>query len=185
MGLRNTRDSFGSATKWLHWIIALVMVGASAWAIFLVNQEPNDENRMRYIWGIQIHKSFGLALLLLIVARIAWVFSHPRPDVIAATPLQRNLAHVAHWSLYGLMILVPLFGWLASSSFGGKTMFFDLFTVPNIWPKDREAIKIFHPLHKYGSFALLGLAALHAGAALWHHYVSKDDTLRRMLPSKG
>lgn len=182
MRIGNSRAAFGIPMIVLHWVLALIIVGASAWAMHLIYQESTDANRARYIWGIQIHKSFGLLAFALIAVRISWVLLNPGPRLLARPGWELTAARAARVLLYALLIVVPLSGWLSSSSFGGKTTFFDLFLVPNIWPKDREMIKVFHATHKYSSFALLGLSAAHMAAALWHHYVLKDETLRRMIP---
>jgi len=181
---RNSPTQWGDVQKWLHWIIAALILGGAALAIFLVNQEEGvKENQLRYIQYIKVHKSIGILAAMLIVARIAWVVHQPRPGYPdSMADWQKLASKLTVWGLYALMILVPLSGHLSSSSFGARTTLFELFVVPNIWPKDSEAIKIFHPIHKYGSFALLGLVALHIGAALHHHFIIKDDILKRMLP---
>ena len=184
MVARNTTERWGTVAKSFHWVIALIIIGSSILALVLVNaDETLPENVKRYIALIKVHKSFGLTVLVLVAMRAAWAMANTRPVVPhGPNPWEARLMHLAHLALYGLMLLVPLSGWLSSSSFGSKTRYFNLFLVPNIWPKDPVMIKLWHPMHKFGSWILLAFVVGHIGAALWHHFVRKDDVLRNMLP---
>ena len=187
MGARNTREAWGWVSKSFHWIIALIIIGTSILAITIVHAEEGvPENIRRYLTYIKVHKWFGFTAFALIVLRLAWALNNTKPATShAPNPWEARLATAAHVALYVLMIGVPILGWLSSSSFGRVTTYFNLFVVPNIWPKDPVMIKIWHPMHKYGAWALLAMSAAHVLAALWHHFVRKDDVLKLMLPTFG
>jgi cytochrome b561 len=89
-----------------------------------------------------------------------------------------------HGLVYLLMVAVPVFGWAASMTYGAKTTFFDLFTLPMWLGKDETLVKFFHPGHRYLAWTLLALVGLHVAAALWHHAIKRDATLWRMLPGR-
>ena len=93
-------------------------------------------------------------------------------------------AHACHWALYGLMVAIPLTGWLMSSAKGFQTVWFGVLPLPDLLGKDKALGDQLAQLHWALNVGLLVLIAGHAVAALGHHFVHKDDTLRRMLPAR-
>ena len=89
--------------------------------------------------------------------------------------------NVGHWALYALMVVIPLTGWLMSSAKGFQTVWFGVLPLPDLLAKDKALGDQLAQLHWALNVGLLLLIAGHAAAALWHHFVHKDDTLRRML----
>ena len=121
-------------------------------------------------------------LLLLIFVRIAWRTTHPAPPLDGAA-WQRAAARVAHVVLYVLLVALPITGYLAWSARGNGTAFFG-WEIPAAIAKDRATARALNNVHEVLADALLVVVALHAAAALWHHVVVRDDTLRRMLPQR-
>jgi cytochrome b561 len=93
-------------------------------------------------------------------------------------------AHAGHWALYALMVVIPLTGWLMSSAKGFQTVWLGVLPLPDLLAKDKALGEQLAQLHWALNVGLLLLIAGHAGAALWHHLVQKDNTLRRMLPAR-
>jgi cytochrome b561 len=166
----------------LHWTIAVLIVwqiGSGLWMVPAI-EDPARWERALSVY--QLHKSTGLTVLLLSLARLAWRFMHPPPTVLASMPAwQRTVASVGHAALYGLMIAVPLVGWLvvSASPLGVSTVVVGGFAWPHLPVSSalEPAAKVSHRLLGY---ALGGLAVGHVLAALTHQFVGRDQALRRM-----
>jgi cytochrome b561 len=129
------------------------------------------------------HKFGGVLLLLIILGRLAYRYNNPPPpDEPTLEPWQRTMSHVTHWSLYGLLILIPLMGWIGVSLYGARDIF-GLFSLPALWSVNQEASKTAFFLHELLGKLLGLLIVIHIGAAMYHHFVRKDGVLRRMLPA--
>lgn len=185
MALANSETQWGAVAKTLHWTIASLIIGSSIYVLHI-----NDStwwyksSPLLFIQGINWHKLMGIAALILILLRIAWRRRGPVPSVAALTPFEERTSRLTHRALYLLMVLVPLFGWLSSSAFGSPVKVPGLGPLPLIWPKDRTFLAFFYWTHFVLAWTLLVLIALHAGAALFHHFVRKDAVLRAMLPGR-
>jgi cytochrome b561 len=130
------------------------------------------------------HKMVGFLLLLIILARLAYRLQHGAPpDEPTLEPWQRIASHATHWSLYGLLILVPLMGWIGVSLYGARGIF-GLVELPALWSKNEEASHTAFFLHAWLGRLMFLLIAIHIAAALYHHFVRKDSVLRRMLPQR-
>ena len=124
-----------------------------------------------------------MLVLVLALARIAWKFANGRnPAPVLMPRPQRIAAAAGHGLLYVLILAQPLTGWLMSSAAGYPTGFFGLFEFPMLGAEDHGAHEFYEELHEALFGALATVAVLHALAALYHHVLLKDDTLRRMLP---
>jgi len=170
----------------LHWAIAVLIVGNIAGGLFMHNL-PNESSIKYDLY--QLHKSFGLSILALTLARLGWRIGHKAPPLPAATPDWRRIgARAVHWAFYGLMLIIPLSGWavVSVSPLDIPTYFFGVIPVPHLpflgGVADRAGAEdLFAEVHEYLAFGLLGLLVLHVGAALKHHYADKDGVLRSML----
>jgi cytochrome b561 len=128
------------------------------------------------------HKLAGFILLWIVAARLAWRLVNGAPaDEPTLEPWQKLVSHVTHWALYGLLLAVPLLGWIGVSLYPALGIPFGL-TLPALTSPDENAAKTAFLLHKLGGIALMLLMAAHVGAALFHHFIRKDNVLRRMLP---
>jgi cytochrome b561 len=105
------------------------------------------------------------------------------PDSMSLS-LQR-VAYLGHAALYGLMIVIPLSGWLLSSAKGVPTVWFGVLPLPDLIEKDKALGHLLHEVHEVLNFGLLFLLGGHAAAAFKHHWIDKDDILKRMLPHGG
>lgn len=183
MAAGNSGQSWGSVSKALHWTIALLILGTAAF-ILHVNDSTwwFKSSPAIFIEYIHWHKAVGLIAFVVILARIAWRRAQPVPQTAPLTPAEKLWSHRIHIAIYLLMVAVPVSGWLASSFFGSGTKFWGLFTIPSPLPKWKAGVAIGYWTHFVLAWTLLTLVAGHAGAALYHHFIRRDRTLRAMLP---
>ena len=183
MALLNTGTEWGWPAKALHWIVAglvLAMLPLGFAMVWLVSTLGTK------FALYQLHKSLGVLVWALVLARLAWRWLNPLVPVPPADlePWERVAAKLTHGGLYLLLLVLPVTGWIMASTspLGLPTLVFGLFTLPNPFGPDAAlegAMKLVH-----GGLALLValLLALHVGAALHHHFVRRDGVLVRMLP---
>lgn len=179
MQLRNSPNSYGAVAKLLHWgILALIIAQ-------YVMAETADEmaDGPEKLGVITNHKSVGMLILLLVLARIGWKFANRGlpPPVPMARP-QQIAAAAGHGLLYLLLLVLPFSGWLMSSAAGYPPAFFGLFEFPALIGSNHDLHETLEDVHETLFNAVVVLAVLHALAAVYHHFWMKDDTLRRMLP---
>ena len=175
--LKNTESSYGAIAKGFHWLLFLMLTFMIAAGNFLASMPKGPEK----LQAAGMHKSFGLVVLALILLRLVWRLVNVTPKDPEGTPAVQNLmAHAMHWALYVLMFAQPLAGILMSQTAGYPVSFFGLFELPVLLDKDPSLAQFFRGAH--GTvWILLVLAVIgHAGAALYHHFVMKDDVLKRM-----
>jgi cytochrome b561 len=176
--------------------MAVLMIGLLAVGFYMV-QVLGTTDLIGRFQLTQTHKSFGFMVFVLALIRIVWRLRSPVTPADPATvkPWEASAAHAAHVALYVLMLWLPLTGWLMASAsplndpgaypMQVRNMVFGLFELPDpIHPGDRELEAVFKRLHLAGAFALLALLTVHAGAALKHHFVHRDDVLRRMTTGR-
>ena len=180
MPLRNTKYTFGSATKFFHWIIGLLIIGMLAMGLIMTRLSDQVLRRELY----NIHKSLGLTILGLIILRILWRAINRAPKYPDSIPLwEQKVAHLAHALLYILMIAMPLSGWIMSTASGHPISFWGLFQfgLPGI-EANRNVTKLFNQIHEYIGYTLIVVIVIHVLSALKHHFLGKNKVLRRMLP---
>ncbi len=130
------------------------------------------------------HFMLGLSVLVLVVARIGLRLLYPAPAITPPPPRwQHMLATAMHWTIYLFLVVMPLLGWLTLSAKGRVIPFFGM-ELPGLIGKDRDLAHSLEDIHETIGVIGYWLFGLHAGAALVHHHLMRDDTLRRMLPSR-
>lgn len=169
--------TYTPVTKGLHWLMAVLIIGLLVLGIYMHELPLSPEKLQLYSW----HKWAGVTVFLLVWLRLAWRLTH-RPPALpeAMSPLMRLAAHVGHATLYGLMVVIPLSGWLMSSAKGVQTVWFGVLPIPDLLARDKALGDLLKQVHEVLNWLLMLTLAGHIGAALWHHFVLKDDTLRRM-----
>lgn len=187
MAATNTPESYGSIARFFHWvtvafILMLIPLGIMA------NDSPmtTQDELSQKVWLFSLHKTLGVTLLFLALARIAWAVTQPRPRLLnGARPAEALLAETVHWLLYGSLLLVPLTGWLEHSAQDGfAPIWGPLERLPFI-PQNAALAEVFAALHIIFERVLVISALLHIVGALKHHFIDRDMTLRRMLPGGG
>lgn len=187
--IRNTQKTWGAPARLLHWAMAgviLFLLGLGFWMSWIVT-DLLEQFRL-----VQIHKSWGFVAFSLGIIRILWRLINPTPSLPDQMPAhERLLAHAGHFALYALIIIMPVSGWLMSSastlqdSFGVKNMVFGQFEMYDPFvPGSASLAEIFAQVHFLSALMLVVILVGHAGAALMHHVVKKDDILMRMTFGK-
>jgi len=181
--LRNTPLRYGAMALTIHWLtVALVLI---AWLLGIFGDAlPRGAARAG---GLLVHIWAGLAVLSLLVARVAWRIGDapppPEPTVLGAWG--EHAARIGHFALYALLAAVPLVGIAVQFGRGRPLSIFGLFEIASPWVADRAFARSAREVHELLAHALVILAALHAAAALVHHWLLRDRTLKRMLPRWG
>jgi cytochrome b561 len=179
---KNTADRYGTLSIGLHWLMLLLMVAVYG-VIELRELYPkgSDPREAMKAW----HFSLGMAVFVLVWLRLLVRVASPAPRIDPEPSAWQGLsAKVAHAALYVLMIGLPLCGWLVLSGAGKPIPFFGL-QLPALIGENKELAKQLKELHEVVGVAGYYLIGLHAAAALFHHYIQRDNTLTRMLPRRG
>jgi len=182
---RTATTAWSTPSKVFHWVMGFSILGTTALMYYMVNigDLTVPVNRAEYSRLLKIHKSLGLIVLFLIAFRFIWNWRVPRPELpIEMTRSQMLASKISHHSLYLAMLLVPLIGWMASMTYGGRTFFFGLFELPVWLPKNLEWANVLQPAHIWLAWGMLAVVGVHVVASLWHHFVKKDATLVQMMP---
>lgn len=184
MRLFNSPTGYGAVAQVLHWVTVVLVILAWTLGIF-GDLLPRGEPRHA---GLFIHIAAGTSVIVLVIARLTWRLVDLRPLSEAtkfSTLLGRwgdALAGIAHYALYALLVVVPVAGLVLQFARGEALPLFGLVTIPSPWLKDATFAHSVKEVHEILAHALVILAALHASAALVHHWVFRDRTLIRMLP---
>lgn len=178
MQIKNSATHFGIVTIVFHWVIALLIIGLLALGLYMVNMSGWSAQKLKfYGW----HKEYGLLVLFLAVLRIIWRLANDNPE-LALPWLEKIAARSMHWAFYIFMFAMPITGWLITSAAGLPASFFGLFTLPNLVAPDESNRILFEWIHQWLGYALIAAICLHVAAALKHHFINKDDILRRIFP---
>ncbi len=170
---------YGRLAIALHWLMALAILGMLGVGLWMTELKTSPLKIEVYSW----HKWTGLSILLLATVRLLWRVHRPPPPLAESIPAwQARAAGLTHHVLYALMFAMPLSGWLQNSAAGFPLTWFGLFKVPALIARDKSAFAFWQQTHEVLAWTLLALIALHLAAALKHHFVNRDDTLRRILP---
>lgn len=179
MTVFNTADRYGAVAKLLHWLIAAGIVGMIALGLIMEDLAPAD----RYA-ATQFHKATGLTILALVAIRIVWRLVNRVPDLPPDMPRhERLLAQGTHYGLYALMVAQPVSGWImASASRLPIGDVYGLFAIPDLATTSDAVESIAGTVHWALGWAIVALLVLHIAGALKHHFIERDNVLRRMLP---
>ena len=179
MQWRNGPQGYGAVAKFLHWSIVILII---AQYVIIESAEDLADGPDKFAI-IALHKSLGMLVLVLALARIGWKFANGRNPAPVPMPRgQRIAAAAGHGLLYVLILAQPISGWLMSSAANYPVTFFGLFQFPALVGADPGAHEFYEEVHEALFGALATVAVLHALAAVYHHLWLKDDALRRMLP---
>lgn len=191
MQLKNNADHYGVIAKWFHWTVALLFL-ASYCTVYYRHWFTEDETSENWI-SLQLHLSVGISVAAVVVLRIVWRSMNQVPDAVPGSKAAQLAAHLGHYILYAVMIFMPLSGYIGT---GVNTEFFLLYDIAKFestslyqlivtdWMglsfEEFEApIDFFHK-EIMGKWFVWLLILGHATAAMYHHFVKKDHTLKRM-----
>ena len=175
----NTTDRFGLIAIGLHWVIALSIFGLFGVGWYMIDLTYYDE--LKYTMP-SIHKSVGMLLILVFLISLLWKLINLTPKPVGGSSRFEIIAsRLAHLGLSGLIAIILISGYLIPTAKGLGISVFGWFEVPATITSIPQQEDVTGLIHKYAAYTIIGLALLHAAAALKHHFINKDDTLRRML----
>lgn len=179
MQVRNSKNSYGVLAIFFHWLAAVAIFGLFGLGYYMVDLDYYHD---WYRTAPDIHRSVGMLLLGLMALRLAWRVGNPKPRPLPNhSRLEVTGAHLAHWGLYLLTFVAMISGYLISTADGSSIDVFGWFSLPSVTGRMRELETIVGDVHYWSTWALVVLAAGHGLAALKHHFIDRDETLRRML----
>ncbi|THH38295.1 cytochrome [Aliishimia ponticola] len=183
MATTNSHHRYGTVSKSFHWLTALLILTLIPLGI-IANGLPFDtgEQLARKAFLFSLHKTLGVTVFFVALARIAWALSQPKPGPLHPDRrVEHWAAETVHWLLYGSLLLVPMSGWIHHAATTGFAPIWWPFgqSLPFV-PKDDAVAGVFAGLHIVFERVLAASILLHVAGALKHHFIDRDSTLRRM-----
>jgi cytochrome b561 len=183
--LQNSERRYGAVAMALHWLMALLLSALVALGLYMARLPDVGFDT----WKIRLilyHKQLGIVALMLAAVRLLWRVGNVLPHLVERLPdWQKVVARFVHLCFYALMIALPLSGWLMSSATAIPVSILGLFTLPDLVSYDDRLFHTLVDVHRYLGYALIACMAAHIGAALRHHLLLRDNTLKKMLPDLG
>lgn len=177
--MKNTQQHYGYLAIGLHWLVAAIvfgLFGLGFWMVDLGYYDPWNKD------GPELHKSIGFVLFVLMVIRIASKWLQVQPQSLEThSPIERKAGHAVHSLLYLLLFFIMVSGYLISTADGRGIDVFGLLSVPSLGELFQNQEDIAGMAHQYAAYIVVGAALLHGLAAIKHHVIDKDNTLKRML----
>lgn len=174
----NSNHQYGWISILLHWLVALTVIGLYPLGLYIVSLSYFDPGYRLYP---DLHRSLGILLAGVLILRLGWKAINPSPQLLLHSPWEKRAAKAGHSLLYGLLFLVLASGYLISTADGRSIQVFNWFSLPAIpWLALRQE-ELAGSIHFYSATSLVVLAGVHALAALKHHFVDRNSTLKRML----
>jgi cytochrome b561 len=161
----------------LHWIVAVLIIAGGTLAVVMVGLHMSPRKLKFFAY----HKWIGMTVLALVLVRLLWRSTHRAPPDEPMPRWQALAAHATHWLLYLLMLAVPIVGWLYTSAAGYPVVYLKIWQLPDLVSKNRDLADVLVRAHHWLGWTLLVVVGLHAAAALKHHLIDRDATLKRML----
>lgn len=175
--LKNTETSYGTITKLFHWLSALMICSLIIVGFIMSSMQPSPEKFQLYY----MHKANGVILLILIILRIIWRLNNKQVKLPSDLSLfVKTCAILTHYLQYVFMLLMPISGILMSTLSGKEIPVFGIFTVP-AFEKNSQLAGIFYKIHVTAVSFFIALIIIHILAALYHHFIRKDEVLIRMI----
>ncbi len=177
---------YNGTAKILHWLIALVLVVMLVLGWLMTAGDILDGHGKSV--AMQAHISIGMIVLTLGLLRLVWRLLNPPPQLPAFMPRwEKVAAQAVHWILYSLILIMPLVGWMIISTMSHNALFFGLFPIPNLpvlhdLPNKKDIREVLENIHWLLAWVIVAFVGLHAGAAMKHHFIERDDILLRMTP---
>lgn len=171
--------AFNRPLRWLHWTMAVLIFAAIGLGVVAAYYPSGQQPRQGLL---EIHKSIGFTVLVLVVIRLAWRLITGEPAY--RQPLGRLMtlaSRAGHAALYAVMLFMPISGYLFSGAGGYSLPWFGLFQWPRLVPHDPALERWGELLHDRGAWVIGAVLALHLGAVAWHVFVKRDEVLSRMI----
>jgi cytochrome b561 len=179
MKIRNSSSGYGALSVLMHWVVAVAVVGLFALGYWMVDLTYYHE---WYNKAPDIHRSVGMLVLFIMVFRVVWRGINKKPASLPGHARWEVLsAHAVHLLLYVLLFVAMASGYLITSADGSAVDVFGWFGVPSATGQIKGLEDTAGVVHYWSTWALVALSAAHAAAAVKHHVIDRDNTLRRMF----
>ncbi len=184
---------YGASARWFHWVTTVLMfiIIPLGWIFAEFKLAPDKQHFHAYFPGTvaqyaSTHKTLGLLVLAIVAARLAYRLANRPPPLPNATPaIEAGLAHLTHWLLYLVLLVMPISGYIMSSGSDHPISILGLFDFPKI-PGISKAVGTDAAIvHLTAQFAVYALVVLHVAGVGWHLFVRRDDLIGRMLPRQA
>ena len=176
-------DAYDPVLRALHWITATAFLVALPLGLYASSQVAGTSPRREIL---ELHKSLGMTVMFLTLARLVWRALSRQPHGAAAWGwLVRLASSLNHWGLYGLMLAMPLTGYLNSAAGGYSLKYFWLFSLPRLVPDSKALSQFGETLHALAAWLVYLTVTLHIVAVAWHELIKRDGTLSRMWPRRA
>ncbi len=173
------RTTWHPVSKLFHWLMAIAII-YQWWLGWRAEELPFSPQKLDLFIS---HKSIGILLFLLVLLRLAFRFRlGVPPHTTTVTKIEQRAADAGHWILYALMIAVPVSGWVVSDTSRIPFRLFKRYDVPDLMAADKAISDLAADVHGVLTTAFAVVLVIHVLAALRHHFLIKNNTLKRMLP---
>lgn len=172
------RTNYDLISKLIHWSMAIILISLVVVGVYMHDMPDGADKWQMY----GLHKSFGVIALFLIAVRIVWRIKNPVAKMVGISDGDYKKAKAIQGILYLLMLMIPVAGLVMSWSGGYSVAVFGL-ELPSLIAENEALHDIAGETHELAAFAMIFFVLLHAGAALYHHFIKKDDTLKRITRS--
>ena len=177
--MKDTASRFGPISQGLHWL-TVALFAAQFSIAFYADGLPRGLEKLEWYGR---HKSIGVTVLALVLLRLIWRRMNEKPTLPASMPRwEQILAHGTQHMLYLIMVAMPISGLVMSWSANYPVSVYGWFTLPNMVAPDEALKEAMVVVHEVIAWMIIVLLSLHVAGALRHHFMLKDDVLRRMLP---
>ncbi|MBI1244312.1 MAG: cytochrome b [Alphaproteobacteria bacterium] len=176
---RNTPQHYDALARSFHWLAAVLVATLVALGLYMTRLDFSEWKVRIYSW----HETIGIALFVLTATQLYWRFRNPPPPLPPSAWIEQIVARISHACLFGLLVVLPVFGFLGSNAYGFPVRMFGLFEIPSPIVASEAVGETLIGIHALLSWILTGMASLHVAAALYHHFIRRDSILRRMIPS--
>ncbi|WP_370978457.1 cytochrome b [Agaribacterium sp. ZY112] len=167
---------FSATNRVVHHLSAFMFIGALLLMAYDKYFGSSD--------AMKLHQSFGMVVFFLYFGRIVLMAWFGKPEALG-TQLEKFMAHMAHLALYGILLLMPLTGLLVNVTRALDTSVFGLFTIPGFEERNMQMYLMMLDVHSFLEYVCYLLLLAHVGASMFHHFILKDDTMRRMWGKTG
>lgn len=179
MKLKNSGKDYGLVSIALHWLVALTVIGLFLLGDYMMGLTYYDD---LYRTAPFVHKSIGILLLIVMVGRVVWRKLSPPPQPEESlTPVEKKSAHLVHVVLYVMIFVIIASGYLISTADGRAISVFGWFDVPALGVSIPNQADLAGEVHEILALTLMCIVGLHAAAAIKHHVIDKDHTLKKMF----
>ena len=180
------QETYSGTARGFHWwtvALVVVQVPLGIYMAYRGNVQGIFDATTNFLYSS--HKSIGLIILFLVIARLIYRFAHGAPrDEPTLERWQKGASHATHWSLYLLLLVVPILGYIGISLYPALGLF-DVVTLPGIVAPNQAAAGTVFFYHWLAAVVLVLLVGVHVAGALFHYLIKKDGVLARMLPQAG